>query len=67
MVPDKITDGNEAVYHPLSCVINKRFNSLEWNDNCMDLGLAEIWTFPYPPPPIMLNPTTMQVQNSARE
>lgn len=32
--------------YPLSCVLNKRFNSLEWNDNCMDLGLAEIWTFP---------------------
>lgn len=38
--------GMKLVYHPLSCVINKRFNSLEWNDNCMDLGLAEIWAFP---------------------
>lgn len=28
--------------YPLSCVLNKRFNSLEWNDNCMDLGLAEM-------------------------
>lgn len=50
MVPDTMIDGIEAVYHPLSCVINKRFNSLEWNDNCMDLGLAEICTFPYPLP-----------------
>lgn len=41
----------KLVYHPLSCVINKTiYYPLEWNDNCMDLGLAELWTSTHYPP-----------------
>lgn len=58
----------KLVYHPLSCVINKRFNILlngmttVWIWDWQSFGLSQ------PTTPDMFNASiTIQVQNSARE